>query len=291
MTRLHSGAATDRPEITQLTLPPFPEVVWLQPKETHVTNIHKTLTNETHKITQMPESKQRSDVESQTSPMKETSSQVSVSNTEPLLGNQTGGTPGQTLNDSEKPKSELQRHEMNIKANDNGDDNIYLPKITNSQIEEKLVRDDITNELYMPLSSAIALKRKKEMYVPLDFKNGLTIDALVDSGANVSAIAEKELDRIKQQAPSNILKIDDTPNFQIRVANGQLEKPTATARLKLDIGDHIFAEHFVVMKNLTGPTIGLHFMRQQCGHRDHTWPHSLPTFDNASQKCIESNKC
>ena len=37
----------------------------------------------------MPESKQRSDLETQTSPTKDTSSQVSVSSTEPLLGNQT----------------------------------------------------------------------------------------------------------------------------------------------------------------------------------------------------------
>ena len=43
--------------------------------------------------------------------------------------------------------------------------------------------------------------------------------------------------------------------------NGQIEKPTATATLKFDMGDHIFAEHFVVMKNLTGLNIGLHFMR------------------------------
>ena len=77
----------------------------------------------------------------------------------------------------------------------------------------------------------------------------------------MSAIAQKELDSIKQQPPSNILKIDDPPNFQIQVVNGQLEKPTATATLKFDIGDHIFAEKFVVMKNLTGPMIGLHFMR------------------------------
>ena len=142
-----------------------------------------------------------------------------------------------------------------------GDDNIS-PEITTSQIQEQLVRDDITNELYMPVSSTIVLKRKKEMlYVPLDFENGLTIDALVDSGAYVSAIAQKELDIIQQQAPSYILKIDDPPNFQIQVANGQLEKPTATATLKFDIGDHIFAEHFVVMKNLTGPFIGLHFTK------------------------------
>ena len=145
---------------------------------------------------------------------------------------------------------------------DSGDDNISPPAITISQIEEQLVQDDITNELYMPLSSTIVLKRKKEMlYVPLLFENGLTIDAFVDSGAYVSAIAQKDLDRIQQQSPSKILKIDDPPNFQIQVANGQLEKPTATTTLKFDIGDHIFAEHFVVMKNLRRPIFGLHFMR------------------------------
>ena len=52
---------------------------------------------------------------------------------------------------------------------DSGDDNISPPAKTISQIEEQLVRDDSTNELYMPLSSTIVLKRKKEMlYVPLD---------------------------------------------------------------------------------------------------------------------------
>ena len=99
------------------------------------------------------------------------------------------------------------------------------------------------------------------LYVLLVFENGLTMNALVDSRAYVSAIAHTELDRIKQQAPANIFKIDDPPNFQIQVANGQLEKPISTATLKFDNGDHIFAEHFVVMKNLTGPIIGLHFMR------------------------------
>ena len=99
------------------------------------------------------------------------------------------------------------------------------------------------------------------------------------------------MDRNKQQAPSNILKIDDTPTFQIRVANGQLEKPIARIPLKFDIGDHIFAGNFVVMKNLTGPIMGLHFMRQQCGHRHYIWLNPILTLDNASQKCIKRNKC
>ena len=234
MPRLHSGAAIDRPETTQLKLPPITEVVWQQPQETHVPNIYQTCNNETHKNTHMPQSKQRSVVESQTSPIKETSPQVS--STEPLLGNQTRSPLVPSLNDFKKPSSEIQRYETDMTTCDSGDSNISPPPITISQIEERIVRDDSTTEPYMPLSSTIVLKRKNEMlYVPLDFENGLKIDAFVNSGAYVSAIAQKVLDRIKQQSPSNILKIDDPPNFQIQVANGQLEKPTATTTLKFEI--------------------------------------------------------
>ena len=94
------------------------------------------------------------------------------------------------------------------------------------------------------------------LYVPLDFENNLTVDALVDSRSLVSAIAQDYLETIKQKAPNNILKIDDPPNFQIQVANGQLEKPLSTATLKFEIGDKSFAEHLVVMQKLTGPIIG-----------------------------------
>ena len=99
------------------------------------------------------------------------------------------------------------------------------------------------------------------LYVSPDFENNLTVDALVESGAFVSAIAQDDLETIKQKAPNNSLEIDDPPIFQKQVANGQLEKPLSTATLKLETGDNSFAEHFVVMKILTGPKIGLHFMR------------------------------
>ena len=281
MPRLHSEASTDRPEETHLTLPPIPEVVWQQPQQTYLNIIRNDLTNQTHTQTHM--SKQKNDVEAQTSPMKETSFPVSGSDTESLLENQTKSIPVQCANDSNNQQNKIQRNEIGLTTYANGTDNISPPEITTSQIQEQLVRDDITNELYMPLSSTIVLKRKKEMlYVPLDFENGLTIDALVDSGAYDSAIAQKELDRIQQQAPSNILKTDDPPNFQIQVANGQLEKPTATATLKVDIGDHIFAEHFVVMKNLTGPIIGLHFMKHNSVVIDTT--HALIRFPHLTMQ-------
>ena len=101
--------------------------------------------------------------------------------------------------------------------------------------------------------------------MPLDFENTLTVDALVDSGAYVSAIALNDMHTIKQKAPYNILKIDDPPNFQIQVANGHSEKPLATTTLKFEIGDIIFSERFVVLKKLTGPILGLHFMRTNTG--------------------------
>ena len=99
------------------------------------------------------------------------------------------------------------------------------------------------------------------LYVPLDFENNLMVDALVDTGAFVIVITQNDLDTIKEKTPINILKVDDLPNFQIQVAYGQLEKPLSTATIKFEIGAKIFAEHFVVLKKLTGPIIGLHFMR------------------------------
>ena len=69
------------------------------------------------------------------------------------------------------------------------------------------------------------------------------------------------MDTVKKQDPNNIPKIDDPPEFQIQVANGQLEKPLSTATLIFETVDNTSAEHFVVMKRLTGPIIGLHFMR------------------------------
>ena len=71
--------------------------------------------------------------------------------------------------------------------------------------------------------------------MPLKFQNGLTIVGLLEAGAYVRAITESELGRIEQQDPINIDKIDVPPNFQIRVTNGQLERPIVTAVPKIDV--------------------------------------------------------
>ena len=143
-----------------------------------------------------------------------------------------------------------------------GNNSKYLLTSITPHHEERFLRDEQTNELYLPLTSTVVLKLKEELlYVSLDIDKYLTVDALVDSRAHVSAISQKVLDTIKEKAANNIFKIDELPIFQIQVANGQLENLLVITRLKFDIGDKRIAEHFVVMKKLRGPIIGLHFMR------------------------------
>ena len=120
------------------------------------------------------------------------------------------------------------------------------------------------------------------MHMPLDFENCPTKDVPADTGAYISAIAQKELYRLEEQAPNNILKIDKPLNFTVEVVNGQLEKPFAATTTKFDIGDSTFEEGFVVMKNLTRPNVGLHLMRYNEVVIDKT--HSLIRFSQLAMQ-------
>ena len=255
MPRLRSGAACDRPETNEKPkLPPIPEVVWQQHTENDIKQDNLNKINK--------DSTLKTNVASQTSPPKGNQPQNHVDATEQPPGNQTGNEPVSFLDCSQNSSTNTQNTEQHVVTTPNGETTTSPLTTATPLIEEGLLRDEHTNEIYLPLTSTAVLKRKQEMlYVPLDFENNLTVDALVDSGAFVSAIAQDDLETIKQKAPNNILKIDDPPNFQIQVANGQLEKPLATVTLKFEIGNNSFAEHFVVMKKLIGPIIGLHFMR------------------------------
>ena len=151
----------------------------------------------------------KADVASQTSPPKGTQQQNHVVTTEQSSGNQTGNEPVSFLSCSKDSSTDSQNAEQHIKTTPNKE--MITPPLTTATplIEEGLVRDEQTNELYLPLTSTVVLKRKQEMlYVPLDFENNHTVDALVDSRAFVSAIAQDDLETIKQKAPNNILKID-----------------------------------------------------------------------------------
>ena len=106
------------------------------------------------------------------------------------------------------------------------------------------------------------------------------------SRAYISAKAQAELDKNKQQGTANILKMDDPPNFQTQVANGPLEKPMSTATLICDIRDNTFAEYFVIMKYFTGPNIGLHFKRRNSVVID--TPHGLIQFPHLTMEAKNS---
>ena len=96
-----------------------------------------------------------------------------------------------------------------------GDTTIPSLTITTPLIEERLVTDEQTNEFHLTLTSTVVMKRKHEMlYVLLDFENNLTVDALLDSRAYVSAISQNQLDTIKQKAPIIVLKINILPIFK-----------------------------------------------------------------------------
>ena len=191
-----------------------------------------------------------------------TQSQNYVVTTKQPSGNQTRNERVPFVSCSKNSPTDIQNSKQHVTTTRAGNTTVPTLTTTSRLIEEGLVRDEQTDEMYLPLNSTVVLNRKQEMlYVLLDFQNNLMVDALVDSGAFVSAIAQNDLDTIKGKAPNNIIKIDDPANFQIQVANGQLEEPLSTATLKLKIGDNNFAEHLVVMKKLTGPIMGLHFMR------------------------------
>ena len=113
---------------------------------------------------------------------------------------------------------------------------------------------------YVPLTTNLGLKYKRRMlYFPMDFGE-LTLDGLVDTGALSSAIPD--LRKIRLLAPQSIVKEGPAPNFQIMVANGQLETPKSTVELKFEVGDIEFHETFFVMEKLTSPLIGLSFLKR-----------------------------
>ena len=85
----------------------------------------------------------------------------------------------------------------------------------------------------------------------------LTLDGLIDTGALTSAISE-----IKLLANEAIKETGPPPNFQIMVANGQLEVPIGTVLLQFEVADFMLKENFIIMKNLPNPLLGLCFLQK-----------------------------
>ena len=118
------------------------------------------------------------------------------------------------------------------------------------------------NDDYFPLVSAITLKKKRRMlFIPLDFEN-TRIDALVDSGAYINVISEKDADKTQNETNTAITAKAPPPPFKIQYANTELEKACATYTMKFKIGDYKFEETFIIMTKSSYPIIGLAFLRK-----------------------------
>ena len=99
------------------------------------------------------------------------------------------------------------------------------------------------------------------LYLPIDFGE-LNNDGLIDTGALSSALPEADLRKIRLLAPQTILNEGPPPEFQIMVANGQLEAPITTVELQFEVGHITFREKLIVMTNLTSLLIGLLFLQR-----------------------------
>ena len=165
---------------------------------------------------------QKKTVAIQTSPPRGTQPKNYVVATEQSPRNQTGNEPVPFLNCSTECPTGIQNSEQHVTTTLSGDRTIPSLTIRTPLIEERLVRDQQKNAVYLPLTSTVVLRRKREMlYVPLNFKNRLTVDGRCPGilGGFVSAFALKDMDKIKKKVPDNVLKIDDPLIFQIQVAN------------------------------------------------------------------------
>ena len=104
------------------------------------------------------------------------------------------------------------------------------------------------------------MKRKRHLYyIPMDLEK-LTLDGHFDTEALTSAISKQEPIKIKLIASEAIEETGPPPNFQIMVANGQLEDPIGTVLLELEVADFMLKENFIFMKNLPNQLIGLCFL-------------------------------
>ena len=169
--------------------------------------------------------------------------------------------PQQSNNPETDPNSEIQhttKHHVTIKTSCNNEKQPLL----NEDLTEHIQFERERNLSYLPISISLTLKRLRHMYYfPMDFEK-LTLDGLIDTGALTSAIAEQDLDKIKLLANEAIKETGPPPNFQIMVANGQLEVPIGTVLLEFEVADFMLKENFIIMKNLPNPLIGLCFLRR-----------------------------
>ena len=157
--RLHTGVACDRPEPTKTPkLQPIPEVVWQQPPETFTDQY--SLDNTTNDSTKQQTIKKT--LASQTSPPKGIQPQNYAVTMEQPPGNQTRNEQVPFLNCSNNCSTDIQESKQHVTTTFIRHTTLPPLTTTTTLIEERLVRDEQTNGVYLPLTSTVVLKPKQE---------------------------------------------------------------------------------------------------------------------------------
>ena len=121
----------------------------------------------------------------------------------------------------------------------------------------------------------------------MDFEK-LTLDGLIDTGALTSAFSEQDLNKIKLLANEAIKETGPPPNFQIMVANGQLQVPIGTVLLKFEVADFMLKEIFIIMNTLPNPLLRLCSLRRNNVIFEVT--QGILTFPNLSMQLIPDSQ-
>ena len=123
---------------------------------------------------------------------------------------------------------------------------------------------------YNPLMSAIALNKKNRMlFLPVEF-NTVKIDALVDSGAYINAISERDAEKLRQNSSQCLVNKAPAPPFKVQYANAEIEQPLATYTLRIKIG-------------------GLHLRRNIHNHESNIIPYNRISV--LTEACRNSRHC
>ena len=125
-------------------------------------------------------------------------------------------------------------------------DNQLLPQF-------QVTPDGITR--FFPLSSNLPLRNKHKMLIfTINFEE-LNLDGLINRDLLSGAIPVGDLRKICLLALHTIKNDGSPPDFQIMVANGQLEAPIATVELQIE--DITIREKLIVLTNITSRLIDL----------------------------------
>ena len=147
----------------------------------------------------------------------------------------------------------------------------FQPRPQNQQRQIAVTDDQFLQQLqvtadgltrFLPISTNLPLKNKlKMLHLPMDIGE-LNFDGLIYTGALSGAFRRADLRIIRLLARHKKLNEGPALEFQIMVANGQLETPIATVELQFEVGDIRFREKFRVLTNLTITFIGLLFLQR-----------------------------